>query len=139
MNQIAAAILILSATICGHISGDRPTNDGFGGLMGLLALGLGIWGAMSLLMSTLRERERTLEDAPRLPSISAAAVTGLRNLASNYTAGFNQRPEPGYYRLTPETSAQVQAIAQLRGQDRHQVIEETLRRHLPRGASGRVA
>ena len=139
MNQIAAAILILSATICAHISGDRPTNDGFGGLMGLAALGLGIWGTMSLMMSALRERERLLDDAPRLPSISAAAVNGLRNLASNYTAGFSQRPDPGYYRLTPETNAQVLAIAQMRGQDRNQVIEETLRRHLARGASGRVA
>lgn len=139
MNQIAASVLILSATICAHVSANRPANDGFAGLMGLAALGLGIWGSMSLLLSSVRERERLMDGGTRLPSISTAAVNGLRNLASSYTAGFNQRPDAEYFRLTPETNAQVLAIAQMRGQDRHQVIEDTLRRHLPRGASGRVA
>jgi hypothetical protein len=139
MNQIAAAIVILSATICVHISATHPAQDGFAGLMGLAGLGLGTWGGMSLLMSSIREHERTWDTPSRMPSISAAAVNGLRSLASSYTAGFPHRPDPGYFRLNPDVDSQVLAIAQLRGQDRQQVIEETLRRHLPRSAAGRVA
>ncbi len=143
MNQIAASILILSATICGHISAIRPQSDGFGGLMALAALGLGIWGAMSLLMTSVRERERMLDDAPHVPSIGTSAVNGLRNLASTYAAGFGNRYESTSYardlRLSPDISAQVAALAQLRGQDRSQVVEELLRRHMPRPTTTRVA
>lgn len=141
MNQIAASILVLSATICGYTSAIRPHGDGFGGILGLIALGLGLWGTMSLLTSSVRERERLLDDLPSAPSIGASAVNGLRNLASAYAV-----PPARYasgvgrdYRLSPEIDAQISAAAQMRGQNRHEVIEETLRRHLPQSASTRVA
>jgi hypothetical protein len=138
MNQIAASILVLSATICGYTSAIRPHDDGFGGILGLIALGLGIWGTMSLLTSSVRERERMLEDTSSMPSIGASAVNGLRNLASSYVppARYAAARE---YRLPPEVDAQVAVAAQMRGQNRNQVIEETLRRHLPRSTSSRVA
>ena len=137
MNQIAAALLILSASVCGYTSAVRPA-DGVGGLSGLVAMGLGLWGVMALLASVLREREMPLDvPAPRLPALGATALSGLRSLAT---------PRSGYeelgrdYNLPHELNAQVLAAAEMRGQNRRQVVEETLRRHLPRTASSsRVA
>ena len=139
MNQIAASILVLSATICGYTSAIRPHDDGFGGILGLIALGLGIWGAMSLLTSSVRDRERMLDEGPAIPSIGASAVNGLRNLASTYAPPRYSTSAALDYRLPPEIDAQVTVAAQMRGQNRNQVVEETLRRHLPRSTASRVA
>jgi hypothetical protein len=138
MNQIAASILVLSATICGYTSAIRPQDDGFGGILGLIAMGLGIWGTMSLLTSSAGERGRLLEDVPAVPSLGSSAVSGLRNLASSYVPSARY-VAGGDYRLPAEIDAQVAMAARMRGQNRNQVIEETLRRHLPRSTSGRVA
>ena len=136
MNQIAAALLVLAASICGYSATIRPDSDGFGGLMGLIAIGLGLWGAMSLLTSSLRERERFWdEETSQLPPIGTTALNGLRSLAT----GSNGQRAGAEYRLSAETHAQVAAAAHLRGQNRAQIVEETLRRHLPRNSTNRVA
>ena len=137
MNQIAAALLILSASICGTAAAYRPTAaaGGFGGVLGLVALGLGLWGGMALLTAVAREREHFLEEAPRLP-LGATALSGLRNTLARgeYTA-----TTPRDYRLSPELSAQVALAAEMKGQSRSDIIEETLRRHLPRYGATRTA
>lgn len=138
MNQIAAAILILSASICGTAAVYRPTTaaGSFGGILGLLALGLGLWGGMALLTAVAREREHFLEEAPRLP-LGATAISGLRNTLVR--GGDYATSTARDYRLSPELSAQVALAAEMKGQSRTDIIEETLRRHLPRYGGTRVA
>ena len=138
MNQIAAALLILSASICGTAAVYRPTTapGGFGGMLGLVALGLGLWGGMALLTTVAREREHFLEETPRLP-LGATAISGLRSTlarGSDYATSTARD-----VRLSPELNAQVALAAEMKGQTRTDIVEETLRRHLPRYGGTRVA
>lgn len=137
MNQIAASILVLSASICGYASAVRPGADGFGGLMSLIALGLGLWGGLALLTSVTVEREVMLDEPyePRgpvglgrrslIPSVSAPS-RGMSGSGSILGAASRD------YRLTPETNAQVSMAAQVNGRSRQDVIEDILQRNLPR-------
>ena len=145
MNQIAASLLILSASICGSAAAFRPLNNStFGGILGLVALGLGLWGGMALLTAITRESEIGYEEGGRVP-LGVSAMQGLRNLS---TPAFRSpvRSNSDYstatgrdYRLSPELSAQVALAAEMKGQSRTNVVEETLRRHLPRYSNSRMA
>ena len=138
MNQIAASLLILSASILGHTVSLRTTEDGFGGILGLVAIGLGLWGGMALLSTTLREREGLISDEPTLGGLGTSLFSRQRMTAP--TTGSSMISSGGSpYGLSPETSARLAATAQLRGQDRQVVVEETLRRHLPKSTSGVAA
>ena len=145
MNQVAASILILSASICGSAAAFRPSSaTAFGGILGLVALGLGLWGGMALLTAVTREREFGYDEGARVP-LGITAMQGLRTLATT-----GERPalrtNADYstatgrdYRLSPELSAQVTLAAEMKGQSRTDVVEETLRRHLPRYSGSRMA
>lgn len=137
MNQIAASILILSASILGYTATVRSSSDGFGGMLGLIAIGLGLWGCMALLTSSLRDRELILEQEHGISKLGSAAMSGLRNFSyppsrSNLGAGHD-------YHVSAETNARISAAARLRGQNRDELVEETLRRHLPKYTSSSAA
>ncbi len=64
MNQVAASILILSASICGYSYAANPySSDGTGGLMALIGLGLGLWGMVGLSTSTTTPRDSLYDEA----------------------------------------------------------------------------
>lgn len=144
MNQIAASILILAASICGYASSIRPTSDGFGSIMTIVALGLGLWGGLALLTATTLERESQLDDgydpAIRPPS---RRLSRVRSMASQYVPAVPTM-SPGMEaplttRLSPEMSAHVSAAAHANGSTRQDVVDDVLRRNLPRYSSSRVA
>ena len=149
MNQIAAAILVLSSTVCAYAASIRPSSDGFGGIMSLIALGLGMWGGLALLAAVTMEREILLDDdddidrAPRrspglgLPRYRSPMPSNLTTAASSRQDSLLGVPSREY-RLSPETSAQISMVAQANGRSRHDVVEDILQRNLPRYSS-RVA
>jgi hypothetical protein len=143
MNQIAAAILILSASITGYSAAMRPIGDNYGGVMTLIALGLGLWGSLALLTSTTQDRDYDdlghdeYEPSRRrvLPPVSQLGRT-----VSRYTAAV-PRPAPVAedYGLSPEMNAQVSMAARRSGATRSDVVEDVLRHNLHRYSSSRVA
>jgi hypothetical protein len=150
MNQIASSLLILSASICGAAATFRPVNttNGFGGMLSLVALGLGLWGGMALLTSMTRERDY-YDESSRVP-LGVTAMNGLRNMAAPMATAPMARPmaqsATDYgsstardYRLSPELNAQVSLAAEMKGQTKTDIVEETLRRHLPRYSGTRAA
>ena len=145
MNQVAAAILVLSSTICAYAASIRPSSDGFGGIMSLVALGLGMWGGLALLAAVTMEREVLLDEddidrAPRRPTgiglpryrtgVSPNLTTPMRSRQDS-VLGVPSRE----YRLSPETSAQISMVAQANGRSRNDVVEDILQRNLPRYTS----
>jgi len=141
MNQIASALLILSATICGTAAVCRPTNapGGLGGILGLVSLGLGLWGGMALLTAVTRDREYLLDEAPPRP-LAMTALGGLQNMAAPSARRMDYTSATGRdYRLPPELSAQVAVAAEMTGKSRTDIVDDTLRRHLPRYGGARVA
>ena len=150
MNQIAAAILVLSSTVCAYAASIRPSSDGFGGIMSLIALGLGMWGGLALLAAVTMEREILLDEddldrptrrspplAPMAPRYRTPVSSGLTNSLSPRSDSVLGVPSREY-RLSPETSAQISMVAQANGRSRHDVVEDILQRNLPRYSS-RVA
>ena len=114
MNQVAASILILAASILAHTANSSTTDDGFGGILGLIAMGLGLWGGMSLLNASLRDRVDAVGEAPDTPGLATSAHTALQGLVPQRTPG----PLGQDYGLSAETSARVAAVTQGRHLDR---------------------
>jgi len=147
MNQIAAAILVLSASICGYASAIRPNADGFGSIMTLVALGLGLWGGLALLSATTLERTTLLDDGYEPGRMASRGMNRIRTMASQYAPPMPSIPtmrDPGIVppqttRLHPDMAAQVSVAAQAQGATRQDVVDDILRRNLPRYQSGRVA
>lgn len=145
MNQIAASILILAASICGYACSIRPASDGFGSIMTLVALGLGLWGGLALLTATTLERESALDDGydPGISRPMRGMKRGLRSMAAQYVPVVPS-VNPGLHtplttRLSPEMAAQVSVAAQAQGATRQDVVDDVLRRNLPRYTGTRVA
>ena len=146
MNQVAAAILVLSASICGYAASVRPNTDGFGGIMSLVALGLGLWGGLGLLAAVTTERDFLLDDDEIDPlSTRSTSPLGLTRFHSRVAPSRISPTTDSVlgaasrdYRLSPETNAQVSMAAQVNGQSRQDVVEDVLQKNLPRYSS-RVA
>ena len=146
MNQIAAAILVLSASICGYAASVRPNTDGFGGIMSLIALGLGLWGGLGLLAAVTTEREyHLLDDDDIEPAPVRRPPLGLTRFRSNVVSSRIPTTTESIlgsasrdYRLSPETNAQVSMAAEVNGRSRHDIVEDILQKNLPRYSS-RVA
>lgn len=145
MNQIAASILILAASICGYASSIRPASDGFGSIMTLVALGLGLWGGLALLTATTLERESQLDEVYD-PAIRTAkrGMNRIRSMASQYVPTVPHMSSasmetPLTTRLSPDMAAHVSAAAQAHGATRQDVVDDVLRRNLPRYSGTRVA
>ena len=144
MNQIAAAILVLSASICGYASAIRPQADGFGSIMTLVALGLGLWGGLALLTATTLERDSLMDEGYEPTRTASRGLNRIRSMASQYVPVVPQMNSPAVAppmttRLSPEMAAQVSVAAQQQGATRQDVVDDILRRNLPRYSGSRVA
>ena len=138
MHQTPAAILVLASAILGHTASARGA-DSVGVVIGLGGLALGSWGVVSLIRHGLR-RQRLSAGTPVESSglnwTGADSVAGLGGggtrvvaRASSPVRAAGHAPDS---ELSPEISAQLSLVAHLQRQDRTQIMEELLRRHLPR-------
>ncbi|MFO0914487.1 MAG: hypothetical protein U0795_16125 [Pirellulales bacterium] len=149
MHQIAASVLVLAAAVMGQAAMNPSVDNGTGVLVGLAAIALGLCGCVSLLGSSLREREIT-EGAPRndlverLMARSSAALTSLRQPVPPQPAApaapvAPRRTAAALEDLPADVKAQLSVVAHLQGKDHAQLIEEALRNYLPRHDRHRAA
>lgn len=146
MNQTPAAILIMAASVCAHSVASRDNYDSFTAMIGIAAVALALWGVASLLQQ-LGPREDSPPEMSNAGSRRAAQpsfATAQGCLVEAETAT-TEIPLPGNqdlpddFQLSPEVSAQLAVVAHQMGKPRMQVVDDVLRKHLPRYTTHRVA
>lgn len=150
MNQTPAAMLILAASICAHSVASRPTYDSFTAMIGIAAVALALWGMAALVKSFQLQSEMSRDKTEPEGLASRAA---LRNVSPNGLRDGFVEPDlsamagdpvldddlPDGQQLSPEVSAQLAVVAHQQGKHRTQIVDEVLRKHLPRYTQHRVA
>ena len=151
MNQTPAAILILTSAVLAYSATVGTTaittteagiatthTSGIGILLGLAGLVLGIWGVISLIGASIRDREMAFDGAMRPdllgmfdPRRMARPYAGA-GVAPMGTGRVNPGIDPASVMLSPEMKAQLSMASHLEGRERSQIVEEALRRYLPR-------
>ena len=153
MNQIPASILILTASILAYASttgnnaftttdATQPTAIPF--ILGLASMLLGIWGVISLIQSCIRDRELMFDNQQPRHDVLGMFDPRRMSMGRPYAPmGAPMQPRPvdptGGVSLTPEMKAQLSMAAHLEGRDRSAIIEEALRRYLPRYENSKAA
>ena len=149
MNQTPAAILILTSSLLAYTATINQF-DPTGVIIGLAALVLGIWGVISLIGASIRDRELSFDshmrrdllglfDPRRIarPTYAAPVGTPVGQVPAGQvpTATLDRSELP----LSPEIKAQLSMASHLEGRDRAQIVEEALRRYLPSYEAGKDA
>ena len=153
MNQTPAAILILTSSILAYCATAGTTSittnsagittahtSPIGILLGLAGLVLGIWGVISLIGASIRDREMSFDsngrqdllamfDPRRMARPYAATGTTVAPTAAARVSATATDPAVN---LSPEIKAQLSMASHLEGRERSQIVEEALRRYLPR-------
>ena len=153
MNQTPAAILILTSSILAYAATAGTTDSvatgagvvtptsPIGVILGLGGLVLGIWGVISLIGASIRDRELFFEGHQRTDFMGM--FDPRRAMARPYTpVGTPTRaaaPEAAGLTLSPEMKAQLSMASHLEGRERAQIVEEALRRYLPRYENSKAA
>lgn len=152
MNQIPASILILTASILAYASttgtnafspadATQPTAIPF--ILGLASMLLGIWGVISLIQSCIRDRELMFDNLQPRHDVLGMFDPRRMNMGRPYapmgTPTQSRPADPAGISLTPEMKAQLSMAAHLEGRDRSAIIEEALRRYLPRYENSKAA
>jgi len=155
MNQTPAAILILTSAILAYTAtvGSPTVTTTEAGLVtqatsttqilvGLGGLILGIWGVISLLGASFQERELSFDGRPDLLGMfdprrvgRPYAGTGMAVPAGRVSPAI----DPSAVALSPEMKAQLSMASHLEGRERSQIVEEALRRYLPRYENSKAA
>lgn len=157
MNQTPAAILILTSAILAYTAtvGSPAVTTTEAGivtsatsttqiLVGLGGLVLGIWGVISLLGASFQERELAFDGHSRSDLL---AMFDPRRVGRPYAgtgmavpaARVNPAVDPSAVALSPEMKAQLSMASHLEGRERSQIVEEALRRYLPRYENSKAA
>ena len=136
MNQTPASILILTSSLLAYSATVRA-YDPTGVILGLAGLVLGIWGVISLIGASIRDRELMFEGSMRPDLLGMfdprrMARQPYAPMGTPVGAPMQSNVERGDVSLSPELRAQLSMASQLEGRDRSQIIEEALRRYLPR-------
>ncbi|MEZ6118465.1 MAG: hypothetical protein R3C28_18120 [Pirellulaceae bacterium] len=137
MNQTPAAILVLaSAVFCFAANfndnrADSPTPTVFY----LAGFTIGIWGVLALISAVVREREWFIDSNARLDVFDRIMVREPK-----VTRTVRSTAAERVMDLSPDVQAQLNVAAQMEGRERTDILEETLRRHLPKySQTSRVA
>lgn len=149
MNQTPASILILASSILAYAAthgstvstaagtGITTTSSPIGVILGLGGLVLGIWGVISLIGASIRDRELAFDGQSRGdllgmfdPRRMARPYAPMGSPAAPRTA--TTAVDPAAVTLSPEMKAQLSMASHLEGRERQQIVEEALRRYLPR-------
>jgi hypothetical protein len=148
MNQTPAAMLILAASVYAHSVASRPRYDSFTAMIGIAAVGFSLWGIASLIQSYQLQSESMAEKASRAgTAVTTAACTPPHGLSpsgidesATSTIGDGASLDSGFLDsldLSPEVRAQLAVVAHQQGKHRAQVLDDVLRKHLPRYTSAR--
>ncbi|MCA9151132.1 MAG: ribbon-helix-helix protein, CopG family [Planctomycetales bacterium] len=132
MNQTPAALLVLAASVMASAAQSASaTSNNQTVILTLAAMVVGAWGIVSLLAANLREREALVDSHTRLDLLDRVMVSEpirtLKEVARSTSRVIPQRP----LEISPEMQSRINALARLEGRDRSEILEETLRHHLP--------
>lgn len=143
MNQTPAAILVLAAAALSYAANaaSMSSNNQSSVLLTICAVAVGAWGAISLAVASMREREALIDGHARLDLLDRVMVReplrALKEVARPVAASIDSRRP---LEISADIQARLNAIARAEGRDRSEVLEETLRLHLPKlDHSSRVA
>ena len=135
MNQTPASILVLASSVFGFAAvrdSSAPQT-----ILVLASVVIGFWGVLAMVGAVIRERELLIDNHARLDVFDrffqrdpgpAAARPKTRQSAPDRSL-----------EVPPELHAQIKIVAEMEGRDRSEVLEEALRRHLPKYSKSRVA
>jgi hypothetical protein len=104
----------------------------------LTTLAVGVWGALSLIGAMIRERELFIDNHARLDVFDRIMGREPKGELGR-TVVRSRRSTDRALEISPEVQAQLAAAAELEGRDRSEILEETLRRHLPKYTKPRAA
>lgn len=138
MNQTPAALLVLASSVfsfAAHSASNTSTSQA-PTVLTLAGIGVGIWGILSLISAMIRERENFVDNHARLDVFDRLFV---RDGNARSTVKSGVRPREQQLEISPELQAQLNVTAEMEGRDRAEILEETLRRHLPKYSKTRVA
>ncbi len=141
MDQMPSAVLVLAASVLSYSAHASSTTSHHQAsvILALAAIAVGLWGSISLLAACVREREMLIDSSARLETLDRVLVreplNALRSAVS--TASRVEKPRP--LQISAEVQSQLNALAQLEGRDRSEILEEALQRHLPKYSSSRAA
>ena len=144
MNQTPAAILVLAASVFSYVAHAASlSSQGQASVMSTLAaIAVGMWGMVSLFSASMREREKLIDSNTRLEvfdrMLESEPVRALKQASQRIVRPESISTKPRVD-LSAELEAQLNAISQLSGRDRSEILEETLRNHLPRTGASRAA
>ena len=151
MNQTPAAILVLAAAVMSYASqaASMSSHHQSSVLLTICAVFIGVWGAISLAVSAIREREALIDSHARLDLLDrvlvrepmrtlkevarpvAEAARPVMNAARGVVTGESRRP----LEISSEVQARLNAMARHEGRDRSELLDELLRQHLPKSDS----
>ena len=141
MNQTPAAVLVLAASVLSYSAhAASVTSRGQTSVvLVLVAIAVGLWGAVSLLAACVRERELLIDSHARLDTLDRVLVREPLNMLKNVVQPKPRVEKPRSLQISSELQTQLNALAQLEGRDRSEILEEALRQHLPQRAPKRAA
>jgi hypothetical protein len=140
MNQTSATVLILASAVfsnAANLSMGRDVNQA-SVVLTLAALAVGVWGALGLIAALVREREMFIDNHARLDLFDR--LVGRQPKTDPAPPVVRSRRVPARaLEISPDLQAQLAAAAELEGRDHLEILEETLRRHLPKYNKPRAA
>lgn len=141
MNQIPAAILVLASAVMSYAShaASLSNNHQSSVLLTICAVAIGVWGAISLAVACIREREALIDGHARLDLLDRVMVREplralkevtrpVAEVARSVTTSETRRP----LEISSEVQARLVAMARSEGRDRSELLDEILRQHLPK-------
>ena len=131
MNQVAASILIVASSIFGYgavVSGNEAAM-----MLGAASLLSGLCGVVALVAGLMHHRDLMVDNHARFDLMERMAIP---ESVGDFMTG---RTDEGWtVRLPADIKAEVNYLADLRGQKREQILMEMLRRNLAK-EKGRAA
>ena len=135
MNQTPASILVLASSVFGFAAVRDPSAPQT--ILVLASLAIGFWGALSMIGAVIRERELLIDNHARLDVFDRFFQRDTNPVAARNKV--RQTTPDRSLEVPPELHAQIKIVAEMEGRDRSEVLEEALRRHLPKYSKTRVA
>ena len=141
MDQMPAAILVLAASVLSYSAHASSASNHYQAsvILVLASLVVGLWGAISLLAASIRERELLIDNNARLDALNRVLVREPLNLIKNVMPTVPRVEKPRPLQISNDLQTQLNALAQLEGRDRSEILEEALRNHLPKYPPARAA
>ena len=140
MNQISAAILVLSSAVFSYSANMaiQKSQNQVSVVLTLVGIALGTWGILSLIGSIIRERELFASNHVRdmvdrfLPRNSESHAAPVRTQSRRVHMD-------RHLEISPDVRTQLNIAAEMEGRSGSEILEETLRRHLPKYSKSRAA